>query len=164
MMNSNLIQNLYMATTTSVHIDRPYLFFLLIPAVILAIIPFFRLNKKRRFALKHIVPLIVHLLIIALLTTLVTGIKFVKTTSYTQGTQIMVVADVSDSNRDMQTEMNACINSLYANADENTEIGVMLFSSDQVVYATKMGDTSSDHFESVSDLESSSETDIQFSY
>ena len=161
MMNSNLIQNLYMATTTSVHIDRPYLFFLLIPAVILAIIPFFRLNKKRRFALKHIVPLIVHLLIIALLTTLVTGIKFVKTTSYTQGTQIMVVADVSDSNRDMQTEMNAYINSLYANADENTEIGVMLFSSDQVVYATKMGDTSSDHFKSVSDLESSNETDIQ---
>ena len=44
----------------SFEIANPWLLLLLIPALIIGIIPFFRLAKHRRKATKHIIPFIIH--------------------------------------------------------------------------------------------------------
>lgn len=130
MMNFNLIHPFLAATPelgTSFEIGRPWLFLIMIPALVLSIIPFFRLHKSRRYNMKHIVPLFLHILIIAIATAMITDINIIETTTAPEDTQIVIVADMSDSNSPMKDEMNAHIKDLIENADENTEFAVVVF-------------------------------------
>jgi cytochrome c biogenesis factor len=62
-------------------IGNPWLLLALVPALVLGIIPFFRLHKKRRRASKHIVPFIIHMVLIFLLATTLSGMRIVETTT-----------------------------------------------------------------------------------
>ena len=64
MMNFNLIRP-FLATELGIEyeITYPLLFLVMIPALVLAIIPFFRLHKSRRYNVKHIVPLFINIFI-----------------------------------------------------------------------------------------------------
>ena len=68
-------------TEYSLDIARPWLLLVIIPALILGIIPFFKLHKKRRKATKHIIPFIIHMILIVLLTSLLAGIRIEETTN-----------------------------------------------------------------------------------
>ena len=66
MMNFNLIRPfLAIEEGISISVKWPWAFLVLVPALVLAIIPFFRLHKSRRYNAKHIVPLIIHILILS---------------------------------------------------------------------------------------------------
>lgn len=144
MMNFNLIRPLLaMEPGITYSIKYPWLFLVLIPALVLAIIPFFRLHKSRRYNVKHIVPLIIHVLILAIATTLITQIKIIETTTAPEETKIIVVADMSDSNSAMKDKMNEYINTIQEEADEYTEIGVVVFANDSIYYKS-FGDVAKD--------------------
>ncbi len=117
---------------TTVQMGRPWLFLVMIPAFILAIFPFFRLHKSRRWKVKHVVPLIIHLLILAIATTLITDIRLVEISKAPEETRVVVLADMSDSNSAMKDKMNDYIKSLMENADEKTQICVVAFANGQI--------------------------------
>ena len=93
----------------SFEIANPWLLLLLIPALIIGIIPFFRLAKHRRKATKHIIPFIIHMLLVFLLTTTLSGMRIVETTTAPTDTSIVFVVDVSESNEPMEEQMNTFI-------------------------------------------------------
>lgn len=160
MMNFNLLPFLATELGVKYEVARPLLFLVIVPALVLAIIPFFRLHKSRRYNMKHIVPLFIHILIVALACALITEPKIIETTTAPEDTQIIVVADMSDSNSYMKDKMNAYIKDLQENADDNTEIGVVVFANDHI-YFTEFGEIVEDYLNvSGSDVKSTN-TNIQ---
>ena len=77
-----------------------------IPALVLGIVPFIRLNKKRRTSPKHLIPFIIHMVIIVVLTVAAFGISWVSTHDQSDGNIVMFVVDMSDSNAPTADEMN----------------------------------------------------------
>ncbi|MBQ3041402.1 MAG: VWA domain-containing protein [Clostridia bacterium] len=88
--------------------EKPWILLITIPALILGIVPFLRLNKKRRVSSKHLIPFIIHMALILILSTVVAGISYTetKTTIDPNGNVIMFVVDMSDSNAQMKSQMN----------------------------------------------------------
>lgn len=146
-MSSNFM-HLFLATEvgTTIDIGRPWLFLVMVPAFILAIFPFFRLHKSRRWNVKHVVPLILHILILALSTALITDIAVVETTTAPEDTKIVVVADMSQSNSAMKDKMNDYIKSLKEGEDEFTEIGVLVF-AEKYTYFSDFGEKLDDYLD-----------------
>lgn len=114
-------------------VERPLLFLILIPALLLGIIPFLRLNKKRRASTKHLIPFIIHLTLIFLLSGLLAGIKVTETTDEKLETKVVFLADVSESNIHMKDEMNKYIKSVVNVSDkEKTKFAVVMFANNVV--------------------------------
>lgn len=160
-MSSNIIRP-FLSTEigTTLEVGRPFLALLFIPALILTIIPFFRLHKSRRWSLKHIVPLFIHLIILAIASVLITDIHLIETTKAPEATQIVIVADMSDSNSAMKSQMNEYIKGLQNSKDANTEIAVVVFAED-ALYRTEFGETKSDYLDVSSADVKATNTDIQ---
>lgn len=109
-------------------VERPLLFLILIPALLLGIIPFLRIQKKRRASIKHLVPFIIHLSLIFILSGLLAGIQVTETTDERLSTKVVFVADVSDSNIHMKDDMNNFIKSVIKNSDtEKDRFGLVMF-------------------------------------
>lgn len=116
-----------------VAVERPLLFLILIPALLLGIIPFLRINKKRRTSIKHLVPFILHLSLIFILSGLLAGITVTETTDERLSTKVIFVADVSDSNISMKNDMNNFIRGVIEEADwEKDSFGVVLFANNVI--------------------------------
>jgi calcineurin-like phosphoesterase family protein len=79
---------------------------LAIPALALGIIPFVRLNKKRRASSKHLIPFIIHMIVVILLSVVVAGVSWTTTYTESNGKVVMFVVDMSDSNAPTSEEMN----------------------------------------------------------
>ena len=160
-MNSNIFHT-FLATEigTTFEIGRPYLALLMIPALILALIPFFRLHKSRRYSLKHILPLFIHIIILTIATLLITDIHIIETTTAPEATQIVVVADMSDSNSPMKPEMNEYISGIVNSADDATEVAVVVFADDNI-YLVEFGEEKQDYLEISGEAIKSGNTDIQ---
>lgn len=107
-------------TDFNVEILRPWLLLIMVPALILGIIPFFKLHKNRRSSTKHIIPFIIHLVLVFLLTTLVSGVRVVETTTAPIDSTVIFVVDVSDSSTEMHDEMNTFMKNIIAES-ENSE-------------------------------------------
>ncbi|MBO5312533.1 MAG: VWA domain-containing protein [Clostridia bacterium] len=120
-------------TNIDVVVQRPWLFLILVPALLLGIIPFLRLNRKRRASTKHLIPFIVHLTLIFLLSGLLAGVTVVETTDEPLETKIVFVADVSESNIHTKDEMNRFIKETIAHSDkERTVFSLVLFANNIV--------------------------------
>ena len=114
-------------------IGNPWLLLTLIPALVLGIIPFFRLHKKRRRASKHIIPFIIHMVLIFLLATTLSGMRIVETTSAPVDSSVIFVVDVSESNQSMIDEMNEFIGQMVSeskNAEGAVSFGYVPFASE----------------------------------
>lgn len=112
-------------TEFNLEIARPWLLLILIPALVLGIIPFFKLHKKRRKATKHIIPFIIHMILILLLTTLASGIRITETTETPTGSAVMFVVDLSGSNVEMKDDMEKFMHNLTEKS--KTEEGEFVF-------------------------------------
>lgn len=119
-------------TDFNVEILRPWLLLIMVPALILGIIPFFKLHKNRRSSSKHIIPFIIHLVLVFLLTCLVSGVRVVETTTAPVDSTVIFVVDVSDSSTEMHDEMNTFIKNIIAeseNAEGKVSFGYVPFAS-----------------------------------
>ena len=92
-----------------------------IPALILGIVPFLRLNKKRRISSKHLIPFIIHLSVIVILSLVIAGIARTVTRSEAKGNVVMFVVDMSDSNAPTKDEMEEYMNNIMKLAYEADE-------------------------------------------
>ena len=121
-------------------VERPYLFFILIPALLLGIIPFLRIQKKRRASTKHLIPFIIHLTLVFLLSSLLAGITVTETTSERLETKVVFVVDVSDSNAAMRGQMNVFMKEIIEESDkEKDKFAIVLFAND-IIKATDHDD------------------------
>ena len=109
-------------------VERPLLFLILIPALLLGIIPFLRLNKRRRASIKHMVPFILHLSLVFILSALLAGITVTETTDERLSTKVVFVVDVSDSNRENTPEMDKFMREIieYSDSEKDT-FGLVMF-------------------------------------
>lgn len=117
-----------------VAVERPLLFLILIPALLLGIIPFLRLNKRRRASIKHLVPFILHLSLVFILSALLAGITVTETTDERLSTKVVFVVDVSDSNRENTPEMDKFMREIIEHSDlEKDKFGLVLFAKGDFV-------------------------------
>ena len=114
-----------------VAVERPLLFLILVPALLLGIIPFLRLNKRRRASIKHLVPFILHLSLVFILSALLAGITVTETTDERLSTKVVFVVDVSESNRGMADKMDALMKDVISNSDpEKDKFAIVMFADD----------------------------------
>ena len=146
-----------------VAVERPLLFLILIPALLLGIIPFLRLNKRRRTSIKHLVPFILHLSLVFILSALLAGITVTETTDERLSTKVVFVVDVSDSNRENTPEMDKFMRDIIEHSDSDKDsFGLVLFATgefvvlkDQNSYSDEIGYfdiNSADYFADLQDL------------
>lgn len=115
----------------NINILTPWFFLILIPALVLGVIPFFRLHKKRRMSSKHLIPFIIHLALIFVLTSMLAGIKITETITAPTDNSVVFVVDMSDSNSVMAEQMDEKIHSVMKVADlDITRFGLVVFGGD----------------------------------
>ncbi len=118
--------------------ERPWILLITIPALIFGLIPFLRLNKKRRVSSRHLIPFVIHMSLILVLSAVVAGISYTETYKESQGNVVMFLVDMSDSNAPTKDEMNDYMHEIMdaaENADrkenksdkEKTKFGLIAF-------------------------------------
>lgn len=85
---------------------RPWVLLITIPALIIGIIPFLRLNKKRRASSRHLIPFVIHMALILILSLVVAGVSYTESYTESQGKVVMFLVDMSDSSAPTKDEMN----------------------------------------------------------
>lgn len=108
-------------------VANPWFLLLLIPALVLGIIPFFRLHKKRRRASKHIIPFIIHMVLVFLLATTLSGMRIVRTLPIPTDSEVVFVVDVSDSNKMMVDDMNRYVETIVKESRKPEQEGTVSF-------------------------------------
>ena len=113
-------------------IENPYLFFILIPLVGLVLLGFFVIPKYKRYRIKNIISLILHLVRSVRLTLAFVDIQYVKSSSTTE---LIVLADCSKSEFNNGDQIDKLINDVYTQAGkvDGTKIGVVAFAKDHEV-------------------------------
>ena len=114
--------------------ENPWLLLLLIPALAVILIPFFRIPKSRRKTVKKILPVVLHSVIAFLLVLIISGFSIVEK-SRTHA--VMILADFSYSTQNLHKNINTHAEELLKIIDEKTPVGVIAFSAEQI-YSIKL--------------------------
>lgn len=111
-----------------------WLFFLLIPAVIFTLLPYFRLNKRYRRTRNRIVSMILHLAVMVLSVSALTGIRFVFDRQNTDN-EVILLVDVSQSGENAQEDRDEFIRTVVDEHNEAFRVGIVTFGYTQVYAA-----------------------------
>lgn len=109
---------------------NPWFFLLLIPTIGLALLPYFRLNKKHRRNQSRVISMIIHHLLMLALILPLTGFKVVQDNVNLRNKVILAI-DVSDSTKDIFDIVDEKVAGIIQEADEKTELGLLLFGENQ---------------------------------
>lgn len=129
----NSINNL---NALSMEFDNPWLLLLIIPAVALMLLPYFRLPKQHRRTRNRVISLVLHSLILVLTVLMLSGLSF----SYTQinvKKDVVLLVDASDSIEASEDDMSDFIKSVLADVEPDYNIGVVTFANG-CVYSSRM--------------------------
>ena len=114
----------------NINFDNPYLLLIAIPFALVIILPFFIIGNKDNRSLAWKFSIGLHLIVVALMTLAVAGLKW--TTVLTK-TTVYVVADVSySSTRDMD-QIDAYIAEIEDNLPTNSKLGVVCFGKNVIL-------------------------------
>ncbi len=109
----------------SFSVDNPWLFLLLIPAVILALFPYFRLKKKRRRTRNRIVSMILHIAIIFCCILCLGNIQIHSKEQVSS--EIILITDVSESMTENKAKVNNYLSQYVKNTSSSSKLGVLTF-------------------------------------
>ena len=115
-----------------INFTHPWLLLLLIPAIALTLLPYFRADKKYRKTRNRILSMVFHGLAITLAITLLAGITF----SYEKPNlenELIILVDNSDSNEENADAKSDFVQSLISISDGKYRLGVVTFGHGQVL-------------------------------
>ena len=121
----------------SINFSNPWFLLLLIPAFLLGIIPYFRLNKRYRKTRNRITSIVLHLIIMTLSISVLAGITFKYDTPMSEN-EVILLVDTSDSGDKASIEAkNNFIKTVIDNNDSMFKLGIVTFGYNQV-YASPL--------------------------
>ena len=123
-------------TNFSINFSNPWLLLLLIPALLLTLIPYFRLNKRYRGTRNRIVSMVLHLIIMVLAISLLAGASFEYDLPNDEN-EVILLVDSSFSGTDVESDKDEFIESVINSNNGMFKLGIVSFGFDQV-YAVKL--------------------------
>lgn len=116
----------------SISFSYPWLLLLLIPAILLAIIPYFTLNKRYRRNRNRITSIILHTIVMVLAIMLLAGMQFNYSLKNTTN-EIIILVDLSDSEEYSEEDRDKFVrNIIDESVYDGYSVGVVTFGFDQV--------------------------------
>lgn len=112
----------------------PWYLLLILPLVIITVVPYLRVAKKRRRHPKYILPLCFRILALLAIIFMMAGLSKV---TVSNDTSVIIMVDLSDSTIPVRSDMEKFISDYVANADEDIKIGIVAF-ADESVYEIPM--------------------------
>ena len=132
-------------TNFSINFSNPWLLLLLIPALLLTLIPYLRMNKRYRCTRNRIVSMVLHLIIMTLAISLFSGITFEYDLPNAKN-EVIILVDSSFSGSDIEDEKDEFISDVISSNDGSFELGIVSFGFDQV-YAVELTSNMSNVYE-----------------
>lgn len=123
-------------SNTELFLDRPWLLLLAIPALLMILIPYFRLNAKRRRSFRKLAPMVLHCLIALLLVLILAQAAIVRTTD---SQAVILVLDLSHSTQRVRENIQQKALQIMDMIDKRTPVGVVAFGDDCVYDAGPEG-------------------------
>ena len=108
----------------NIEVRNPYLAFIAIPLVAIVILFFFHIPKQKRLWTKHIISLVLHFFIAATLTLTFINIEYLHTT---METELIVLADCSDSEIDSKDKIDGIVSDIYGKLNSTTKAATVAF-------------------------------------
>lgn len=108
--------------------ERPWLLLLMIPAVLLILLPYFRMPKRRRKTAKRIVPVVLHCIMAAMLIILLTGFAIVRNTD---NQAVVILVDHSDSTAAVRSAIDERATTLQKQLRKTASVKTVVFGGDQ---------------------------------
>ena len=129
-------------TNFSITFTKPWLLLLLVPALLLTLIPYFRLNKRYRCTRNRIVSMALHVVIMLLAVSLLAGVGFEYELPNDKN-EVIILVDASFSEENLEAEKNEFIKAVIDSNNAAFKLGIVTFGYDQVYAAELTKDMSS---------------------
>ena len=123
-------------TNFSITFTKPWLLLLLVPALLLTLIPYFRLNKRYRCTRNRIVSMALHVVIMLLAVSLLAGVGFEYELPNDKN-EVIILVDASFSEENLEAEKNEFIKAVIDSNNAAFKLGIVTFGYDQV-YAAEL--------------------------
>ena len=123
-------------TNFSITFSKPWLLLLLVPAALLTLIPYFRLNKRYRCTRNRIVSMALHVVIMVLAISLLAGLA-IDYDLPNDKNEVILLVDASFSEEALTEEKNQFIKAVVDSNNSAFKLGIVTFGYDQV-YAAEL--------------------------
>lgn len=123
-------------TNFSINFVNAWWLLLLIPAIGLTLLSYFRLNKRYRFTRNRIVSVTLHIIIMILAITLLSGMTLEYYKPNTEN-EVILLVDSSFTTEDTEEDSDDFVKSVIDNCDSMFKLGIVKFGYDQV-YAVEL--------------------------
>ena len=120
--------------------SNPWLLLLLIPAIGLTLLSYFRMNKRYRFTRNHVTSVVLHLVIMVLSIAVLAGIVFGYSIPNNDN-EIIILVDASYSTSDSADDVDDFIRDVIDSCDTMFDLGIVTFGYDQVYAFPLSNDT-----------------------
>lgn len=119
----------------SVTFAHPWLLFLIIPMILLALRPYLSLPRKMRFMKKRVISLVIHLVIMIILVFVIAGFN-VENQYLAMKSDVIILVDDSMSNSINKNKIDDIVQSILDESPDDYQIGIMTFGKDQLYTAS----------------------------
>ena len=144
----------------TIKFSNPWFLLLLIPALLFALLPYFRMNKRYRKTRNRITSIILHITVMLLSISVLAGATFEYDTA-NKDNELILLVDTSDSGAEGMDDKNDFVKTIIDNTDSMFKLGIVTFGYDQV-YAVELSNDTTDMYSTYlqAPLPDNSATDI----